>query len=70
MAARPAYASFLLRMWSDDLPDPPTTGDWESEIRHLQSGHAWTFDNLDDLVDFLTRQAVDPDSLAGDDPGA
>jgi len=55
------YASFLIRLWreADPMMHELTT-DWNSEVEHIQTGRRWTFDTLDELLDFLRRQAEDP----------
>ena len=56
-----AYASFMVRLWREEgvavsTPDAK----WQSEIQHIQSGRSWTFTTLDELLDFIRRQADDP----------
>ena len=36
-------------------------GDWHSEVEHIQSGQRWTFNTMDDLLDFLRREAEEPE---------
>jgi len=59
------YASFLIRLWREANPDPhaPPAG-WRGEMEHIQSGQSWTFDNLDEMLDFLRRQAEGPSEFA------
>jgi hypothetical protein len=52
------YASFLLRLWSESsLPASAPAPDWHAEIEHIQSGERWTFDSLEELLEFLQQQA-------------
>jgi hypothetical protein len=59
------YASFLIRLWREANPDPyaPPAG-WRGEMEHIQSGQSWTFDNLDEMLIFLRRQAEGPSEFA------
>jgi len=51
------YASYLIRLWRQTSPlDPDKSGDWQSEIEHIQSGQRWKFNRLDDLLVFLHQQ--------------
>jgi hypothetical protein len=55
------YASFLIRLWREsggDAEAPPAG--WQSEIEHIQTGERWSFNSLEQLLDFLRRQARDP----------
>jgi hypothetical protein len=59
------YASFLIRLWREANPDPHTPpAGWHGEMEHIQSGQSWTFDNLDEMLDFLRRQAEGPSEFA------
>lgn len=60
----PMYASFLVRLWREEQPAPsePAT-DWQSELKHIQSGRRWTFSSLDELLGFLRRQVQEPEVL-------
>jgi|Deesub1362B_J571_1020462.scaffolds.fasta_scaffold54737_1 hypothetical protein len=52
------YASFLIRLWRERTPGlPESVADWCSEVEHIQTGQRWTFSTLDELLDFLRRQA-------------
>jgi hypothetical protein len=56
------YISFLVRLWRDLEPQPPeSTADWQGEVEHIQSGRRSTFNGLDELLDFLRRQAENQD---------
>lgn len=59
-----AYASFMVRLWREEgsaLTEPAT--DWQSEVQHIQSGQSWSFSTLDELLDFVRRQAQNPEVL-------
>lgn len=59
-----AYASFMVRLWrEEDLALPETATDWQSEVQHIQSGQSWSFSTLDELLDFVRRQAQNPEVL-------
>lgn len=53
-----AYVSFLVRLWrpADDDSVHPSAG-WHSEVEHIQTGERWDFETLQELLDFLRRQA-------------
>ena len=60
----PMYASFLVRLWREEQPaSSEPAADWQSELKHIQSGGRWTFSTLDELLGFLRRQAEDPEVL-------
>ena len=65
MSTTTEYASFLLRLWREASPgrSEPAAG-WQSEIEHIQSGQRWTFDTLEDLLEFLRQQGQYPDEMA------
>lgn len=50
------YLSFLVRVWYTPTPEG---GVWMGEVEHIQSGRRWQFDNLHDMVNFLSH----PESL-------
>jgi len=52
------YASFLIRIWREaDVDVVASPSDWRSEVEHIQTGQRWSFDTLEDLLNFLRRQA-------------
>ena len=58
------YISFVVRMWRDKTDPSAKAGiDWRSEVEHIQSGQRWTFDTLDELLDFLRQWTEDPGTL-------
>jgi hypothetical protein len=58
------YISFVVRMWRDKTdPSAEPRIDWRSEVEHIQSGQRWTFNTLDELLDFLRQWMEDPDAL-------
>lgn len=54
------YQSFLVRLWSAAANATGTPAGWQGEIEHIQSRRRWTFDNLDELIEVLRRQAMHP----------
>ncbi|GIK41583.1 MAG: hypothetical protein BroJett011_54160 [Chloroflexota bacterium] len=70
MTVSPTYMSFLIRLWHERgqaLPAPPT--EWHSEIECIQTGQRWTFTTLEEVLEFLRRQAKQVDeggSAAGE----
>ncbi|MCL4297992.1 MAG: hypothetical protein KJ077_19775 [Anaerolineae bacterium] len=70
MTASPTYMSFLVRLWhepSQEAPAPPV--EWHNEIECIQTGQRWTFDTLEELLNFLHRHAKQVDeggSAAGE----
>lgn len=60
------YASFLVRLWREQpVSQSESVPDWQSEVEHIQTGHCWTFETLDELLGFLRRRAEDPAGLNG-----
>ena len=58
------YASFLIRLWRErGLERQGPSAEWHSEVEHIQTGQRWSFDTLDELLDFLRRQAEGPGML-------
>ncbi len=51
------YASFLIRLWREARAAGMPAGEWHSEIEHIQSGRRWTFDTMEELLDFFRREA-------------
>jgi hypothetical protein len=53
------YVSFLIRLWREkSLERPEEVTDWQGEVEHIQTGRRWTFDTLDELLEFLRRQVA------------
>lgn len=52
------YASFLIRLWRETTVACDVSRDWHSQVEHVQTGERWTFQTLDELLEFL-RQEVD-----------
>lgn len=65
MTSWTTYRSFMLRMWRERNLDRPTiiAAGWQSEIEHIQTGERWRFEDIEDLLAFLCRQAEEPDVL-------
>lgn len=67
------YTSFLIRLWREVTPPPSPSperrgarrgvSDWRGEAEHIQTGACWTFDTLDELLDFLRKQIETPSNL-------
>jgi hypothetical protein len=56
------YTSFLIRLWRETNPEAQTPpADWRGEVEHIQSGQRWTFNTLDELMDFLRQHAEGPE---------
>lgn len=54
------YASLLIRLWRSDGTNPlEGSGEWHSEVEHIQTGERWEFVTLEELLDFLRREATD-----------
>lgn len=59
-----AYASFFVRVWrSVDGDLAHSSAGWHSEIEHIQTGERWGFERLQELLDFLRREAQDSGTL-------
>jgi hypothetical protein len=63
------YMSFLVRLWREPSQESavPPAG-WNSEVECIQTGQRWTYSTLDELLDFLRRQAEElaaPSRLGG-----
>ena len=55
------YSSFVLRLWCDEDEGPDhLVADWQSEIRHIQSGESWYFGTYEDLLSFLRSPGLAP----------
>jgi hypothetical protein len=58
------YVSFLVRLWREPRSElPETSADWQGKVEHIQSGERWAFCTIDELLDFLRRQAEAPEVL-------
>jgi len=51
------YASFLVRLWRVSDPDSQAA-EWQSEVKHIQSGQMWTFDKVTNLMEFLNKKVA------------
>ncbi len=48
------YGSFLIRIWRTIGTDPADReSGWKSEMDHIQSGHSWSFNSIEELFAFL-----------------
>jgi len=47
----------LIRLWREVPESPEVAVDWRGEVEHIQSRRRWTFSALEELFDFLRRQA-------------
>ena len=63
------YVSFLVRLWREvNVSSKAPAPDWHSEVEVIQTGQRWTFNSIDELLQFLRQQAIDLDTSR--DPGA
>jgi hypothetical protein len=53
------YRSFLVRVWRED--DEREAAVWQAEVKQIQSGERWSFDNQEALLAFLHRKTNDVD---------
>ncbi len=61
MSSTVKYASFFVRLWWRRPPhEDAATAEWHGEVEHVQTGMKWQFDNIDDLLAFLSRQFTHP----------
>jgi hypothetical protein len=70
MAAPTTYASFLVRLWRQELPElPRENAGCQGEVEHIQGGRLDRFDTLDELLDILRQQAdnLEVQSLPADE---
>ena len=49
------------RSGADPYEGKRSGADWHSEVEHIQSGQRWTFSTMDELLDFLRREAEEPE---------
>ncbi len=49
--------TFIVRL-PIEHPEQPLVP-WRGEVEHIQSGQRWAFSEMDELLDFLRRQAED-----------
>jgi hypothetical protein len=53
--------SFLIRLWREaEAETGSLPADWHCEVEHIQTGQRWRFDTLNELLEFLHRQAASP----------
>jgi hypothetical protein len=59
------YTSFLIRLWRPvDMDAAAQPGDWQVEVKHIQSGQCWTLHSVAELRSFFARQAELPRGCA------
>lgn len=57
------YASFLVRLWRSADPRPNgSTGEWQGEVEHIQSGQRWQFASLGGLNRILRQLCEAPEA--------
>ena len=50
------YASFLVRLWRTAEPESGgSSGDWQGEVEHIQSGRRSAFASIGELWEFLRQ---------------
>ena len=53
------YASFLVRLWRTAEPESGgSSGDWQGEVEHIQSGRRSAFASPTELWEFLSQPLV------------
>lgn len=52
-----SYHAYLLRLWSEEKEGGE---EWHSQVDHIQSGRRYSFDTLDNLLEFLRQQTEKP----------
>jgi hypothetical protein len=58
------YASFLVRLWRSAEPRPNgSTGEWQGEVEHIQSGRRSAFASIGELWEFLCQPLAAGKSL-------
>lgn len=60
------YFSFIVRIWRERSLERPEiiATDWQGEVERIQTGECWRFENVDELLVFLRRQAEDAEGPA------
>ncbi len=55
------YASFLVRLWRRCPPDASTpVGEWHGEVEYIQTGMKCEFNEMEELLKFLTQCTAYP----------
>jgi hypothetical protein len=58
MSEPATYVSFLVRLWREPgQASAALPAGWHSEIECIQTGQRWTFNILEELLDFLRQHA-------------
>lgn len=58
MAVPTTYASFLVRLWRQEMAGlPGKNANCQGEVEHIQSERLDRFNTLDELLDILRQQA-------------
>jgi hypothetical protein len=58
------YASFLVRLWRPAEPESAgSSGDWQGEVEHIQSGRRSAFASIGELWEFLCQPLAAGKSL-------
>ncbi len=65
MPTRLEYTSFLVRFWRRVTPTEKVV-EWGGEIEHIQTGQRWSFDRVQDMLDFLRHRASYPRNWEGE----
>lgn len=60
-------ATFVVRVWTDNGPESKSA--WRGRIEHLQSGHKFHFQGLEDLGELLFEKLSNNESLCKEKPG-
>ena len=59
------YASFLVRLWRTAEPESDgSSGDWQGEVEHIQSGLRVTFASPVQLLQFLSQALATKEVVA------
>jgi hypothetical protein len=59
------YTSFLIRLWRlIDMDSAAQPGDWQVEVKHIQSGQCWSLHSVAELQYFFRQQTEHPRGYA------
>jgi hypothetical protein len=59
------YTSFLIRLWRPvDMDAAAQPGDWQVEVKQIQSGQCWSLHSVAELQCFFRQQTEHPRGYA------
>lgn len=65
MTSMAIYQSYLVRLWREPASSDSFPSEWHGEIENIQSSQCWSFDKLDDLLEFVRHWSEITDRAEG-----